>query len=606
MNKRSVSLFLSTALLATAAGLAPLETQAAGEDIVILYTNDVHCAVDENIGYGGVALYKDQMEAQTPYVTLVDAGDAIQGAPIGTLSDGEYLIEIMNEVGYDFAVPGNHEFDYGMPRFLELAKELEGGYYSCNFTDLRTGKPVLSPYKMETYGDVQVAYLGVSTPESISKSTPVYFQDGAGNYIYGFQEDDDGTALYGTVQAAVDDARAAGADYVIAVGHLGENGVTPYWNSSALAAATNGIDAIIDGHSHEVVPAKTVHNKDGEEVLISQTGTKLENIGKMTIKADGTIQSELVAQVPADGTTRSYQVMKNDSLSRIAKRELGSYDRWREIYDANRDRISNPNLIFSGTWLTIPSGAFITEDGRAVDYKTEQFIGEIKAQYEESLSAVLGTSSVELTTLDMETGERAIRSKETNMGDFCADAFRVVLGADIGLMNGGGIRADLKPGNLTYHDILAVYPYGNMSCVVEATGQQIKDALEMASRNYPEESGGFLHVSGLTYRINQAVPSTVEVDDKGNFVRVTGDYRVTDIMAGGEPLDMAKTYRVASHNYMLKSGGSGMSMFAGTNVLVDDVMTDVDLLAVYINDYLGGTIGGEYADPAGQGRIRVE
>ena len=124
MRRKQISLFLCAALLTASMGFAPMEALAAGEDIVILYTNDAHCAVDENIGYGGVALYKDQMEAQTPYVTLVDAGDAIQGAPIGTLSDGGYLIDIMNEVGYDFAVPGNHEFDYGMARFLDAGESL--------------------------------------------------------------------------------------------------------------------------------------------------------------------------------------------------------------------------------------------------------------------------------------------------------------------------------------------------------------------------------------------------------------------------------------------------------------------------------------------------
>ena len=121
------------------------ERAIPSQDIVILYTNDVHCGIDDNIGYAGLALYKRQMKRETPYVTLVDAGDAIQGAPIGTLSDGGYLIDIMNKVGYDFAVPGNHEFDYRMPRFLELAGKLDCGYYSCNFTSLATGKPVFAP-----------------------------------------------------------------------------------------------------------------------------------------------------------------------------------------------------------------------------------------------------------------------------------------------------------------------------------------------------------------------------------------------------------------------------------------------------------------------------
>ena len=166
------------------------------QDIIILYTNDVHCAIDDNIGYAGLALYEKEMLLETPYVTLVDAGDAIQGAPIGTLSSGSYVVDIMNEVGYDFAIPGNHEFDYGMDRFLALADDLECGYTSCNFMDLKTNEPVLDAYQMFDYGDTSIAFVGVSTPESYTKSTPAYFQDEAGNYIYGFCEDETGKALY--------------------------------------------------------------------------------------------------------------------------------------------------------------------------------------------------------------------------------------------------------------------------------------------------------------------------------------------------------------------------------------------------------------------------
>ncbi len=582
------------------------EPAADGEEIVILYTNDVHCRVDEQIGYAGLALYKQQAETETPYVALVDAGDAIQGAPIGTLSEGAYLTDLMNYVGYDVAVPGNHEFDYGVPRFLELANKLECGYYSCNFMDLRTGKTVFEPYKMEEYGDVQVAFLGITTPESFSKSSPRYFQDEAGNFIYGFCEDDTGNALYTQVQNAVDQARAEGADYVIAVGHLGENGVTPYWSSDAVVAATHGIDAVIDGHSHETVAAKILKNKKGNEVLISQTGTQLENIGKMTIQEDGSITAELISEVPAVSGEKAYQVRQGDSLARVAQRELGSQRRWREIFEANRDMIRNPNIVRVGLTIRIPWEARITEEGKAVDAATKVYIEEIKSQYEESMKVVFGKNKVLLTTTDPVTGLRAVRNKETNLGDFCADAFRNVLEADIGFMNGGGIRSDLQPGNITYYDALAVYPYGNMACVIQVTGQQIKDALEMACRYYPEESGSFMHVSGISYVIHSSIPSSVVTDDKGSFLRVDGEYRVSDILVNGEALDLGRTYTLASHNYMLKAGGDGMSMFKNSEIIRDEVMTDVDVLSAYISRLSDETVGEEYADPTGQGRIQIQ
>ncbi|MCH1952563.1 bifunctional metallophosphatase/5'-nucleotidase [Enterocloster sp. OA13] len=605
MKQRLLSLLLAMAMICSLTAGMPVTAFGADQDIVVLYTNDVHCGVDDNIGYAGLALYKKQMQQQTPYVTLVDAGDAIQGAPIGTLSEGGYLIDIMNYVGYDVAVPGNHEFDYGMARFLDLAGRLNCGYYACNFMDKVTGTTVFAPYKMMTYGDTKIAYVGVSTPESFTKSTPAYFQDSAGNYIYSFCEDESGQGLYNQIQASVDAARNEGAGYVILVGHLGETGVTDRWSSVNIIKNTTGIDVCIDGHSHETTPSMTVKSRDGRDVIITQTGTKLNNIGKLTIRTDGTIVSELVSEVPAMGTAREYVVQKNDSLSRIAKRELGSYDRWIDIYNNNLDKIRDANVLKPGMRLLIPGSSLINEDGRAMDYNTDRFIKGIQDQYNETLKVVLGTTPYLLTVNDPADGKRRIRSGETNLGDLTADAYRVQLGADIGLSNGGGIRTDIKPGNITYNDTLAVFPFGNMGCVIEATGQKIKDALEMASRDYPEECGGFLQVSGLTYTIDTSVKSSVRLDDKGNFISVDGPYRVKDIMVNGGPIDLNRTYTVASHNYMLKSGGDGMTMFSGCNVIKDDVMVDVDVLSSYIRS-LGGAVTADYADPLGQGRIQIQ
>ncbi len=604
-KRRFLSLCLSVLMVLSLATGLSFPARAADQDIVILYTNDVHCGIDEKIGYAGLSLYKKEMKAQTPYVTLIDAGDAIQGAPIGTLSDGGYIIDIMNQVGYDFAVPGNHEYDYGMPRFMELAGKLSCGYYTSNFMDLKTNTPVFAPYKMFTYGNTKVALVGATTPESFTKSTPAYFQDGSGNYIYGFCEDETGKKLYDQIQQSVNSARTEGAQYVILVGHLGENGTTDRWTSDSVIKNTNGIDALIDGHSHEEY-SKNIKNKDGKDVLLTQTGTKLKNIGKLTIRPDGSIASELVAEVPAGAVSSTYTVQKGDSLSRIAKRELGSFDRWREIYNANRDKIKDPNVLTLGSQLVVPGKTAVSKDGKALDYDTDQFIKHIQAQYNESLKVVLGHTDVELTINNPATGERAVRSGETNLGDLCADAYRQVLGADIGIVNGGGVRAGIKPGNITYNDTLTVHPFGNMGCVAEVTGQQIKDALEMASRNYPKESGGFLQVSGLKYTIKTSVPSSVQVDEKGNFVKVAGAYRVADIMIGDSPLDTSKVYTVASHNYMLKMAGDGMTMFKNSKVIRDDVMTDVDILSAFIRNNLGGNVGTDYANPAGQGRITIQ
>lgn len=541
MRNMLTSAFLGIA----AASLITIPAFAIDSDIVIIHTNDTHCGIEENLGFEGVAAYEKQMKAITPYVTLVDAGDAIQGAPVGTLSEGGYIVSMMNEAGYDFAIPGNHEFDYGMSRFLRLSSQLDCGYYSCNLVKGPSKQQVFKPYKMINYDDVAVAYVGVTTPESITKSNPANFQSGTGRYIYSLCEDNDGTALYSQVQEAVDAARAEGATFVILVGHLGNEGVTKHWTSRSVIANTNGIDAVIDGHSHETLVEK-VPNKDGLLIPLTQTGTKFANVGKITITPSKQIKTELVSSVT--------------------------------------DESGEP----------------------ARDSEMEDLIAKIKSQYEASLKTVLGRTNVELTANDPDTGLRAVRKAETNLGDFCADAYRTLLGADIGIMNGGGIRGSISAGDITYEDALNVYPFGNMVCMVEATGQQIKDSLEMAARFYPEENGGFIQTSGLTYTIDSSVPSSVQTDDRRNFVGVAGEYRVKDILVDGEPIDLEKTYTVASHNYWLKTGGDGMSMFVGCPVVRDDVMVDVDTITTYILEHLDGTVDTGYTDLRGQGRITIK
>lgn len=596
-----LTLFVAAGILG---GMGSLQSLAADQDIVILFTNDIHCGVNDNIGYAGVALYKKEMLKETPYVTLVDAGDAVQGAPLGTLSEGEDIVAIMNEMGYEFVIPGNHEFDYKMPQFMRLASLLNCGYYSANFTDA-SGNRIFAPYKLFQYGDTKLAMVGVTTPESFTKSTPVYFQDEAGNYIYGFSEDETGEKLYAAVQDAVDSARNEGAEIVILVGHLGRNYVTERWSSESVLANTTGIDAMIDGHSHEEYTT-TVKNKNGEDVLLAQTGTKLQSLGKLVISPDDSIRAELIREIPAaQELSGTYVVQRGDSLSRIAKRELGDEAAWRELYHLNRSRIKDPDRIPTGLQLTLPGSSVVNEAGRNIDPATQDFINSIESQFNETLKTVIGQSSVDLTVNDPDTGLRAIRSRETNLGDLTADAYRAVTGADVAFSNGGGIRSDIPAGQITYRDALNVFPFGNSVCMVEATGQQIRDALEMGVRNLPEETGGFQQVSGMSFTVDTSIPSGVELDEKGNFVRVNGSYRVQDLMIGGKPVDLSAVYKVASHNYMLLSGGDGMTMFTGCNVLMRDITTDVDALYTYINQDLGGVIGEEYADPRGQGRITI-
>lgn len=558
-GKKVLSMVLAGAMLCSSAApvfAANENTAADADDIVVLYTNDIHCTNDEGMAYAAIAGYKAQMEDAigADNVTLVDNGDAIQGAVLGTLSDGEWIVDIMNEVGYDLAIPGNHEFDFGMDQFLDIANnQADYQYLSCNFVD-KDGTAVLDPYAMVTYGDTDIAYIGISTPETLSKSTPAFFQDENGNYIYGFCQGENGQELYDRVQDTVDAARADGADYVVALAHLGEDLQSQPWMSTDVIANTTGIDAVLDGHSHTVDAEQIVKNADGEDVVLSQTGTKAESIGQLTIDpATGEMSTQLVKL--ADVATDS------------------------PAYTA-----------------------------------AQSYIQSIQDKYHAVTEEVVAQTTVDLTVNDPATGERRVRSAETNLGDLCADAYREVMGADIGFVNGGGVRADIKAGDVTYGDIIAVHPFGNMACLAEVSGQQILDALELGSMYVgTAESGGFLQVSGLKYTINTQLPSSVVVDDTGAFVEVSGARRVSDVQVENretgayEPIDPNATYTLAGHNYMLKQGGDGFTMFGEDNIklLLDETMVDNEVLIDYLTENLDGVIGEEYADPYGQGRITI-
>ncbi len=549
--KKIYGKLLSLALIVTMAFGVPVTAKAettssvGKNDIVILYDNDVHCNVDS---YEDMAALKKEMQSQSRYVSLVSCGDYLQGDVIGAISKGKAIVQIMNKIGYDVVAIGNHEFDYGMPRLKSLVKSMNAKVVASNFVKKSTGKPVFRSYTIKTYGKKKVAFVGVTTPESFTKSTPAYFQNKKGDFIYDFYGDSTGELLAERVQKAVNAARKNGADYVVALTHMGTEGVTSQWDIQHLIKNTYGIDVVLDGHSHSTVPSMKVKNKNGKKITVSSTGTKFANIGQLVISKNGSISTKLLP---------------------------------------------------------------IDEEHHYEDAETKAYIDQIKATYEKRLQQVIGKTEVDLTTLDA-NGERAIRNAETNMGDFCADAFRSVMEADVAIINGGGIRADIAAGDITYQDLISVFPWNNELCVIEVTGQQIKDALELGAKNYPEENGGFMHVSGLKYTIDASVPSAVVINDQtAMFEKVDGVYRVKDIQvwnakkAAYEPINLKKTYQLAGINYTLRQNGDGFTMFDGCKVIKDNTMIDTQVLSNYLTDVLNGVVGEDYKDPNGQGRITI-
>ena len=551
MKNRILSALLCAVLLLTLSACSAKD--GLSDDVIVLFTNDVHCGLDENIGYAGLSAYKKDMEEKYRYVILADCGDFSQGSYESTVSKGEYPVDVMNTVGYDFAVIGNHEFDYGTEQLEKNIRSSKAQFLNCNITYTGSGEnwigELTKPYEIKTCGKTKIAFIGVSTPRTVYSSSPLYFMEN-GEYVYRFGNDSAG-AFYENVQKYVDECRTNGADYVVLLSHLGTNTEedAPY-TSLDLAENTNGIDVILDAHSHTEASCWICRNKNGEDVLLSSTGTKLSNIGKLVLTRDGTVS-------------------------------VGYIDHYSEKDDAVTKKI-----------------------------------GEIRSQFEEQMSKVVFHNDYDLSCSD-EDGIRLVRSREVAIGDFVADAYRIIGEADVGMCNGGGIRADLAGGDVTYEDIIAVNPYGNSLCVVKVTGAEILDMLEYFCRytqsDYVKdgeawgEDGSFQQVSGLKFTIDTSVGSSVQTDENDAFTGLGGARRVSGVMVlkdgEYEQIDVNAVYTVASHNYMIKNGGSGMLYFlAGHELVIDEALDDYQVLIEYI-DRLGGDLS-QYA--AADSRITIK
>lgn len=508
------------------------------KDIVIIYENDVHCNVD---GYAKVSALKNELIQENNYVAVVSSGDYIQGSSLGAISQGEYIANLINLVDYDVLTLGNHEFDYKLSRLFELTSIIEASIVCSNFINLKENKLVFEPYKIISYEDFDIAFIGVTTPSTISSSSPIQFMDDNGNYLYSFSGDN----LYKTVQKNINEAKKDGAEFIILLSHLGTEGVLPQWSCQELVKNTYGIDVVLDGHSHSVIEKEIIKDKKNREVIISSTGTKFQNIGKLTLANTGEVKTELIS----------------------------------------------------------------TDTYNSKDLEIENYIKQINDEYKKLGERFIGENKINLITHNSE-GKRIIRNSETNLGDFCADAFRIVTNSDVGAINGGGIRAPLNSGKITFNDILNVFPWNNTVCVAEVSGQQLLDFLEFVYMSLPEENGSFQQVSGIQCVVNIKIPTSVVVDENDVFVKVTGARRVSDVKILNkennqyEQIDKNKLYTLASHNYLLLDKGSGASMLNNSKIIVNDGMLDVELLEKYIKENLNGTITEEYLNV--QNRILIK
>ncbi|MBP3869551.1 MAG: bifunctional metallophosphatase/5'-nucleotidase [Faecalicoccus sp.] len=552
--KKMISIFTVFMLILTtgcANNQKQEQTVEKNGNIVIFFTSDIHCALDKGFGFEGLQQIRDSYEARGYTTLLVDDGDAIQGENVGVFTQGEAIINLMNTVKYDVAIPGNHEFDYGMDRFMELTKIANFPYISCNIH--KEGELLFEPYIIKEAAGKKIAFIGITTPMTITSSTPKFFQNEKGEYIYDFSQDDTGEKLYAAVQSAIDGAKAEGADYIYVMGHCGLEEECAPWTYADIISHTSGINVFLDGHSHDTEQI-VMKDKDGNDVVRSAVGTKWIGIGYSII-------------TPEEG------IKETNIIS------------W-------TNKISAPEMFNFNNAAT-------------------PVVKETKAKLEETMGVVVGHSDVDLIIHDPVAVDsigkpvRIVRTQETNLGDLEADAIRTQCDADIALVGGGGIRTPIKKGDITYGDILNVAPFGNQLTVVEATGQQILDALEWGARALPAEFGGFLQVSGMSYDIDVSIPSPCKSDQNSMMTSIEGERRVRNVKINGEPIDPAKTYTVAGLDYLLLNKGDGNTAFDGATLVKDGIKLDAQAIIEYITEDLNGTVGEEYSNPYGQGRITI-
>jgi 2',3'-cyclic-nucleotide 2'-phosphodiesterase (5'-nucleotidase family) len=546
-------------------------------DVTILYTNDVHTYIDNKSPkptYAAIAALKKSIEDTGRDVLLVDAGDHIQGTAYGSMDDGATIIELMNEAGYDLATPGNHEFDYGMARAKAVIQEADFPYVSCNWVDLRTGFNVLPSVKFFFVGGRKIAFVGVTTPETFTKSTPAYFMnDAQTKYIYDILGGEDGQKLYDAVQKAIDKAEFWGADTIIGLGHLGVDPSSSPWTSEEVIAHTHGFTAFIDGHSHTVMANKQVTDASGKAVTLTQTGSYFKNIGKMTVGADGTITTELINTY--EGLDAAVAATASNWISAV-------------------DDMLGEEIAVGDTKFYINDPATGKRRIRSGETNLGDFVADGIYTYFNEIEE---------------------------------------LHCDVAIMNGGGIRTDVEAGPWSFKTCKTVSPFGNVACLMSVTGQQIQDALEFGARfagAEGKENGGFLQVAGARYTIHPMIPNTVQTNDKNVWTGSAATPRVSNVeiydktTGTYKPLDPNATYALAGMNYTLRNLGDGFAMFDGATLIKDYVSEDYLVMSSYaamfggvdanglphlasanspLADYPGYLLN--YEDPYGAGRIQM-
>ena len=532
--------------------LSGCNNKPVDKDISIIYTTDVHCGLTDNLGYASLVDYKKKLEKDN-YVALVDSGDYLQGDYVGAISNGEYIIDVMNKAGYDVATLGNHEFDYGMDILEERINEFNGDIVSCNVSYIGKYENKINkvkPYVIKQYGSKKVGFVGITTPTTLTSSSPKNFmEDGEIVYDFGASTVEH---FFSLVQQNINDCKSSGADYIVLLSHLGTKDVYKPFTSIELINNTYGYVAVLDGHAHSDIKwTNQYKNKNGEEVYLVDTGYKLNEFASFTIKVDGSYSYEYI-----------------------------------DSYDSK-------------------------------DIDMDSYIKDIEAKVDELGNKVVANIDVDLFTRDssgariVRNQETPIGNLISDAYRIISDAdIGFVNGGAIraDLLKGDVTYKEIKDvhpfGNTLMNKKV---PGSHILDYLEFTSRFVTSDHVGPDGNAKGENGGFVHPSGLIYSVDTSIPSSVEVSTSGEFIKVTGPRRVKDvkILKDDNYIDIKeyKEYVIASTDFLLEEGGDGANMFISDPEIPTVQKFDYEVLIDYIVNICEGHLADKYSSI--EGRINI-
>ena len=550
--KKILSLVLALAMMLCAFAPAMAEGALEGK-LVILHTNDIHgraVADAESFGYARIAMLKKNLQAQGAEVILMDAGDFSQGTPLVNLGYGKNAVEFMNAAGYDIATLGNHEFDWGSDNMEQNMANAKFAVVCANLTRAADGTLVFPANKIYETAIGKVGVFGLDTPETMTKTHP--------DKVKGISFAQ-GEELFAVAQAQVAELEAAGCDLIVCLGHLGHDDESTGNRSIDLLEKVTGIDLFIDGHSHTTIDGGVMNG----ETLRTSTGNYAEAIGYVV--AEKVTEEEVTS------------IALNAGLWTIAEND---------------------------------EAAMALGNGLAIDEEVAAIVNTLNDAVEAELSATFAKTEVFLD------GNRApgVRTQETNLGDFAADAIlwaaKQALGedkVDASLTNGGGIRASIEIGDVTMKDMKTVFPFGNEVATLTITGAELLEALEAATFSTPDAIGAFPQVAGIEFTID----TTVAYENGEMYANSTyyapakPGSRVTIATVGGEAWAADAEYVIATNDFTAAGGDTyGVFAYPFTQTGYKTGVALEDALVNYTQTVLEGVIGEQYAAPAGRITIK--